>query len=62
MAEDRNEDVPKGNLFQRKENLVSDMLNGYMSTDHDKLNMAQAKDEDVGNSRGRKVRVMQVGS
>lgn len=36
MAEDRNGKVPKGSLFQRKENLVPDILNEYISTDHDK--------------------------
>lgn len=29
MAEDRNGEVPKGSLFQKKENLVPDILNIY---------------------------------
>lgn len=36
MAEDRNGEVPKGSLFQRKENLVPDIVNEFMSPDRDK--------------------------
>lgn len=36
MAEDRNGEVPKGSLYQRKENVVPDISNENISIGHDK--------------------------
>lgn len=68
MAKDRNGNVPKGNLFQRKERyLISGVLNGYMSQVMIFLKSLlhrciQAKGMDLETNSQGKVRVMRIGS